>query len=297
MALQVFHLFPKLPAELRLKVWYHTLPGPRELKPKWTSQRNPHSMRLYQQFQQLSGSPVSQERTGGPQVADPIALRINRESRDLALTYYERRSGTLEPGEGYYIDFKIDSLHFNISFHPRQIFPRIVNRTYYDNGVLRSFDTTWIRYEWNNGACGPGIDPTDEMKRTRAVTICSDCFKNWTGWIPSVELWMRDWHEFFPNLEVIYLKFPSLRWSKPIIEPGRLRFDNLTRNFGNLVVASVERYIEGLAREKEIKKLEWKPLRVEAVWLEGVDCGPKYIYPSKYSRMNNTGPLHLMPLF
>jgi hypothetical protein len=181
MALQVFHLFPKLPAELRLKVWYHTLPGPRELKPKWTSQRNPHSMRLYQQFQQLSGSPVSQERTGGPQVADPIALRINRESRDLALTYYERRSGTLEPGEGYYIDFKIDSLHFNISFHPRQIFPRIVNRTYYDNGVLRSFDTTWIRYEWNNGACGPGIDPTDEMKRTRAVTICSDCFKNWTG--------------------------------------------------------------------------------------------------------------------
>ena len=297
MALQIFHFFPKLPAELRLKVWYHTLPGPRELKPKWTSQRSPHSMRLYQQFRQLSYSPVSQERTGGPQVADPIALRINRESRDLALTYYERRSGTLEPGEGYYIDFKIDSLHFNISFHPRQIFPRIVNRTYYDNGVLRSFDTTWIRHEWNNGACGPWIGPTDEMKRARSVTICGDCFKDWTDWIPSVELWMRDWHEFLPNLEVIYLKFPSVRWSGPIIEPGRLRFDNLTKIFGRLVVASGERYIEGLAREKETKELEWKPLRVEAVWPEDVDCGPKYIYPSEYPGMNHTGPLYLMPLF
>jgi hypothetical protein len=135
------------------------------------------------------------------------------------------------------------------------------------------------------------------MKRARAVTICGDCFKNRTGWIPSVELWMRDWHEFFPNLEVIYLKFPSLGWSKPIIEPGRLRFDNLTRNFGNLVVASVERYIEGLARGKETKKLEWKPLRVEAMWPEGVDCSPKYIYPSEYPGMNHTGPLYLMPLF
>ena len=237
---------------------------------------------------------MSQERIGGPHVADPIALRINRESRDLALTYYERRSGLLEPGEGYYISFKIDSLHFSILFHSRQIIPRMVNRTYHDNGVIRSFDTTWIRHEWNYGDCGPWIDGTDEMKRAKAVTICGDYLKDW---IPSVELWMRDWHEFFPNLEVIYLKFPSMRWSRPIIEPGRLRFDNLTKKFGMLVVASGERYIEGLGREKETKELEWKPLRVETVWPEDVDCGPKYIYPSEYSGMYNTSPLHLMPFF
>jgi hypothetical protein len=208
------------------------------------------------------------------------------------LTYYERRRGLVEPGEGYYIDFKIDSLYFNITFDPRQVFPRMVNRTYFDNGVMRSFTVAWFDHEWNKGACGLWIDPTEEMKRARAVTICGDYWKNW---VPSVELWTRDWHEFFPNLEVIYLKFPSVHWSGPIIEPGRLRFDNLTRSFGKLVVASGERYIEGLAREKETQKLEWKPLRVKAVWPEDVDCGPKYIYPSEYRGMYDTGPLHLMP--
>jgi hypothetical protein len=99
---------------------------------------------------------LGQERTSGPQIADPIALRINQESRGLALTYYKRRSELVEPGEGYYIDYKIDSLYFNISLDDGEIFPRLSKRTYFENGVLHKFDVTWLIMRGTMAIVGPG---------------------------------------------------------------------------------------------------------------------------------------------
>ena len=87
-----FTLFPKLAVELRHAIWRFTLPRPRRIL-------------------------VEERRT------DPIALSINRESRELALIYYKRhdfdpdhklwtrdaREGTaLKPR---YIDYSFDFIH------------------------------------------------------------------------------------------------------------------------------------------------------------------------------------------
>jgi hypothetical protein len=112
------------------------------------------------------------------------------------------------------------------------------------------------------------------LKRAGSVTIPGD--------YRTMEPWMRDWYEFCPNLEVIYLKYPSVMWSRPIKERGRLRPDNVIEEIARAIVKMGERYIENFGREKISKGLEWKPPRVEAVWPEGVERGPKYIYPSQY---------------
>ncbi|KAH8670330.1 hypothetical protein BGZ60DRAFT_407207 [Tricladium varicosporioides] len=65
-----FHLFPDLPPEIRHLIWVFTFPAPRKVGPDHDKHLNAIK---------LCRSP------------DPIALRISRESRSVALRYYTKK--------------------------------------------------------------------------------------------------------------------------------------------------------------------------------------------------------------
>lgn len=76
--LDEFHLFSNLPPELRRPIWYFALPGPRSIGyPPWEEAHEP-----------------------------PAILRVNRESRQVALEHYEISEGSGR--RKTYIDFKTD---------------------------------------------------------------------------------------------------------------------------------------------------------------------------------------------
>jgi len=96
MAAQALHGFSVLPGELRNIIWELSLPGPRRIKPilllKGTA--NPRREPL----------PCSQ-------VCDPAMLQINRESRAIALQFYERREH-YKHRFGQYVNFELDNFYF-----------------------------------------------------------------------------------------------------------------------------------------------------------------------------------------
>jgi 2EXR family len=99
-----FHLFPLLPTEIRLQIWIMTLPDSRRF------------------IQPASGRRVVQNWAS----TDPIALRVNRESRETALGYYsardlallKRHEATYNIRNPAYINFTKDVISFLI---PRDI--------------------------------------------------------------------------------------------------------------------------------------------------------------------------------
>lgn len=97
-----FHLFPDLPPEIRLQIWEATLPRPRHVGPLIPEPR------------------LSMRKRRAPYQSDPIALKICRESREIALLHYTRRDAShlkfweIRDDVKYcsYVDFKIDIAYF-----------------------------------------------------------------------------------------------------------------------------------------------------------------------------------------
>lgn len=98
----LFHLFPDLPPEIRLQIWEATLPCARHVGPLIPEPR------------------LNQRKRRGPYQEDAIALRVNRESREMALLHYTKRDALhlkyweIRDDVKYcsYIDFKIDIAFF-----------------------------------------------------------------------------------------------------------------------------------------------------------------------------------------
>src|SRR5277367_1421779 len=92
MSSETFHLFPKLPIELRRMIWAFALPGPRQIK----------------LFTKPDACLVRRKSTKG---LAPIILSANREAREVALRHYETWHNA--DAFGYqYIDFAIDGIYF-----------------------------------------------------------------------------------------------------------------------------------------------------------------------------------------
>ena len=97
-----FHLFPALPPEIRLQIWEAALPTVR------------HVGRLVPEPR------LSMRKRRGPSQKDPVALKINKESRYIALLHYSKRDALnlkyweLRDDVKYcsYIDFRIDVAFF-----------------------------------------------------------------------------------------------------------------------------------------------------------------------------------------
>jgi hypothetical protein len=107
-----FTLFPQLPLELRHAIWRYTLPRPRRI--------------------------IGEQRR-----SDPIALSINRESRQLALSYYKRHAFhpdhkflhtqmAVAPGgtslKPRYIDYSFDFIHDDwLLFFPKHLTENVLS--------------------------------------------------------------------------------------------------------------------------------------------------------------------------
>ena len=104
MAATTFHRFSELPAELRDTIWELGLPGP--------VRRHPELMRKEEQCteEQISTRPS--------RIRDPAMLRVNRQSRAIALQFYERRD-YYKCRYGRYFNFELDDFYFEGPF----IFP------------------------------------------------------------------------------------------------------------------------------------------------------------------------------
>ncbi len=87
-----FTIFQKLPAELRRMIWRHFLPGSRIVEIIWDE-----------------GTGVC--RSPCPL---PIALSVNKQSREVALECYKLCLGTLDAPAKVYFDMKVDQLYLGI---------------------------------------------------------------------------------------------------------------------------------------------------------------------------------------
>jgi hypothetical protein len=100
----VFHYFPQLPPELRRKIWYHALPGPRVVSFDFVH-RSRDSMPHF-------------ETNHGP----PTLLHVCNESREVALESYDlafQPKGSSRPA--FYFAFKRDTLCFTKETTPISI--------------------------------------------------------------------------------------------------------------------------------------------------------------------------------
>jgi hypothetical protein len=93
MAATTFHRFSELPAELRDEIWELALPGPARRHPKLL----------------LGGIVVL--RSPPPQTRDPAMLQVNRESRAIAMQFYNMRD-YYNCRYGKFFNFEVDSFYF-----------------------------------------------------------------------------------------------------------------------------------------------------------------------------------------
>lgn len=86
---ETMYLFPKLPTDIRLKIWHYGMHAPRVVRANW-----PYKTEL-----------------SGPK-NNPVQLSVNRESRHEALKQYEKL-----PGVGnIYVDFNQDTIFVDSCF-------------------------------------------------------------------------------------------------------------------------------------------------------------------------------------
>jgi hypothetical protein len=86
-----FTLFPKLPTELRLKIWKYALPGPRAIKVQRGWPTFSHRIRAV--------------------AKPPAVLQTNSESRQLAMRFYELSFNNAIKGRPISIDYQVDALY------------------------------------------------------------------------------------------------------------------------------------------------------------------------------------------
>jgi 2EXR family len=135
-----FTYFPKLPVELRLKVWGYCLPGPREItlicRSRWRGWESPLN-----EFK--DGEAVL---TVARSTTKPLALlAVNFESRTVTLKCYQLHFGTLLGNKPIYFDPELDTLRM----HSLEVY------------IMLMFTAGWI---------GQTEEQKEEMKAVRSVT-------------------------------------------------------------------------------------------------------------------------------
>ncbi|KAF4613424.1 hypothetical protein G7Y89_g15463 [Cudoniella acicularis] len=173
-AATLFPKFSQLPLELRLQIWLMTLPGPRRIGPR-------HRTHIDTQIEIKDF-----------QTPDPIALQINRESRELALKYYTPRNPThlaswsKKDNCSYntHIDFTNDltvlidaTRHFSLTRYPFVLNPP-------KDYTTTSFSNRFFSRE--------------EMNKITNLTLISEDF---SFVLFHVKEWLQDWLPIFKSLK------------------------------------------------------------------------------------------------
>jgi hypothetical protein len=184
MALDSFHQFPKIPIEIRLQIWTLSLPGPQKHGP-------------------LLNSSIAAKQF---QPEDPVALKVNRESRQVALRYYSKRDPrNLERWRerdrfpySSYIDFAIDKV----------ILPEAHVRFWLTN--TRSFERNGTYFR-----CQTAADIREEDLGSRFFSMAEmGKIANMEIWSPDFDhvnrdllKWLEDWLPVLASLKDLSFKF------------------------------------------------------------------------------------------
>ncbi|KAF7899326.1 uncharacterized protein EAF01_008539 [Botrytis porri] len=106
--LTTFSCFSELPTELRLKIWHHCIPAPRDLHIK---SKNYQSITGRFSFRGWFIDSASLIVGGDDTSAIPTILHVNREAREVGLTRYELAFGSYHRVGTAYVDFERDTLN------------------------------------------------------------------------------------------------------------------------------------------------------------------------------------------
>ncbi|TAQ85659.1 hypothetical protein B7494_g6021 [Chlorociboria aeruginascens] len=101
---QTFHPFPRLPIEIRLKVWKNALPGPRIITLKCVD-----FVQMYMQYQEKKFRTVYSVITD---TKTPVVLHVNQEARYEGSKVYTLDFGFWILCGPIFFDFNRDTLHF-----------------------------------------------------------------------------------------------------------------------------------------------------------------------------------------
>ena len=103
---RTFGLFPKLPPELRNKIWKLSLPGPRVIR----ITHDPRNMATVK-IQEIGAGPSPFWRAKANAGPVPALLHVNKEARSLASQYYSLAFEKQTQGRPVYFDAPRDTLH------------------------------------------------------------------------------------------------------------------------------------------------------------------------------------------
>jgi 2EXR family len=176
MADPTFHLFPKLPTELRFNIWELAFSGPRTIIPIFP----------YGESEDLNSRPQN-----------PSTLYVNKESRDITLKYYTKID--TPPHGSQYVNFAVDCLriHFDIFYcRPLEVEPE---------------GPFWLRLDWPADPYQVGVAQFHLLKKAFANTRSLEIHLSHKSFA-----WARDFSKFlyewlpsiFPRVENVTLTYP-----------------------------------------------------------------------------------------
>lgn len=145
--LETFHLFPKLPPELRTRIWEYALPPGRLVRIFYTE--------IYYPSGTYSDEDLGQT-TFTSNTPAPALLHACAESRIVALRVYKLCLGTAQSPAAIYLDLSVDTLYFGRFADKERIFnARTLVNTFAEEDfqnirhIAVHYDTFW-RYFCNN---------------------------------------------------------------------------------------------------------------------------------------------------
>jgi hypothetical protein len=143
-----FTRFTDLPIELRLKIWRHTLPGPRNLYMKYGKARG----KFFCPY------------------PPPICLHICTESRAEALKYYERAFGENPNLSETYFDFSQDGLMIGLTISGQISYDEVKDAIQYDLERVKFISCFTVTYV-GQGPSLPLFEDVSPFKALEEITV------------------------------------------------------------------------------------------------------------------------------
>ncbi|KAF7853608.1 uncharacterized protein EAF02_011913 [Botrytis sinoallii] len=165
-SLTSFTLFPNLPLELQHQIWFYTLPGPRLLRIDYSPILSNGQYATTKSLDLYTTSP----RSYGRQL--PIILRINKASREYALTQLVERFNC-------YWNLKIDIPYIHAREY-RKSEARFTVQYLAENGGLEGFRKLALDVDLLNGG-----DSSDIISAVHSCPNLSNLFLAY----PSIDIW------------------------------------------------------------------------------------------------------------
>jgi 2EXR family len=197
MAATTFPRFSELPAELRDTIWELGLPGPARRHPELLSWREGQQNPLSLSLPNIKECPSKRK--------DPAMLQVNRESRVIAMNFYERREH-FNCRYGNYFNFELDDFYFvGTSLFPFTRWRRFDSTIRKEEFNISSADrrriiNITIAFPWSSASASPSNFVRTAGDAFLGCLLNFECLKSIT-----VEIWQDD------ALDIMDVMAPRMR--------------------------------------------------------------------------------------